>query len=290
MLSESEHPQCHPFLKWAGGKTQLLDKIIPLIPNEIETYHEPFIGGGAVFFRLASQRPNLKAKLSDTNEDLINGYVIIQNHVEDLIYSLDSISQDYFSSNDKEKFFYKTREAYNTSKDKLERTKYMIFLNKTCFNGLYRVNRSGEFNVPYGDNKKPKILDKENLLAINKLLTKIDVDFQVLDYEQSLELCKKNDLCYLDPPYEPEKDQGFTNYTKNSFDQENQKRLSKVIERLTQKNTKIILSNSESKLIHNLYPGNKYTILKLPALRIINSDSTNRKGTVELVIMNFTHP
>ena len=133
MLSDSEHPQCHPFLKWAGGKTQLLDKIIPLIPNEIETYHEPFIGGGAVFFRLASQRPNLKAKLSDTNEDLINGYVIIQNHVEDLIYSLDSISQDYFSSNDKEKFFYKTREAYNTSKDKLERTKYMIFLNKTCF-------------------------------------------------------------------------------------------------------------------------------------------------------------
>ena len=106
----------------------------------------------------------------------------------------------------------------------------MIFLNKTCFNGLYRVNRSGEFNVPYGDNKKPKILDKENLLAINKLLTKIDAEFQVLDYEQSLELCKKNDLCYLDPPYEPEKDQGFTNYTKNSFDQENQKRLSTVIE------------------------------------------------------------
>ena len=141
----------------------------------------------------------------------------------------------------------------------------------------------------YGDYKKPKILDKENLLSINKLLTKIDADFQVLDYEQSLELCKKNDLCYLDPPYEPKTDQGFTNYTKNSFDQENQKRLSKVIDRLTQKNTKVILSNSESKLIHNLYSENKYTILKLSALRIINSDSTNRKGTVELVIMNFTH-
>ena len=290
MLNDSETPQCHPFLKWAGGKTQLLDKIIPLIPDEIEPYYEPFIGGGAVFFRLASQRPKLKAKLSDTNEDLINGYMIIQNQINDLIDSLGSIHTEYFSSDDKEKFFYKTREAYNTSKDKLERTKYMIFLNKTCFNGLYRVNRSGEFNVPYGDNKKPKILDKENLLAINKLFNELEIDFQVLDYEKSLEFCTKNDFCYLDPPYQPETDQGFTSYTKISFDQENQKRLSKVIEKLTQKNIKVILSNSESKLIHQLYPENKYEILKLPALRIINSDSTNRKGTIELVIMNFTYP
>ena len=131
MLRDFEVPPSHPFLKWAGGKTQLLDKLVPLMPKEINTYYEPFIGGGAVFFKLANERTDFNAKLSDVNEDLITAYLIIQNQVKDLIDSLDVLSKDYFASSDKEKFYYNIRELYNNSNDKLERIKYMVFLNKT---------------------------------------------------------------------------------------------------------------------------------------------------------------
>ena len=285
MLREYEYPPCHPFMKWAGGKTQLLDKLVPLMPKEINTYYEPFIGGGAVFFKLANERTDFKAKLSDVNEDLITAYLIIQNQVKDLIDSLDVLSKDYFASSDQEKFYYNIRELYNVSNDKLERIKYMIFLNKTCFNGLYRVNSSGKFNVPYGDYKKPKILDKKNLLAINQLLNNIEVDFSVIDFEDALRSCTKNDFCYLDPPYQPEQEGGFTSYTKSAFNEENQKRLCNVIKTLTENKTNVMLSNSETTLIREMY--SKYNIKELPTLRAINSDATKRKGSTELVIMNY---
>ena len=274
-----------PFLKWAGGKRQLLDRIVPRIPDEFSTYHEPFIGGGAVFFAIAKQKNKLDAKISDSTEDLINSYAIIRDSADELIDSLSSIKQEFLASEDREKYYYETREKYNSTTNKFERTQYMLFLNKTCFNGLYRVNKSGKFNVPFCDYKNPAIFDEGNIRLVSELLNRINVQCATSDFEKALDQCKPGDFCYLDPPYHPETKTSFTSYTANSFNEENQVRLHESIEKLDANNIKTMLSNSDSKLIRQLY--SEYNIEELEALRAINSDGKNRKGSIELLITNY---
>lgn len=309
-----------PFLKWAGGKRQLLYKIIPLAPKDFSTYHEPFLGGGAVFFALAKERKDLVAKLSDTNEDLINSYRNVRNKTDELIEELSSIKKEFLASDDRRAFFNKTREEYNSTKDSFDRAKYLMFLNKTCFNGLYRVNSSNEFNVPFCDYKNPAIFDEENLRKTSELLNSIDVEFKVQDYQLAMRDCNKDDFCYLDPPYHAEKKTSFTSYTKDSFGAHDQINIFKMAEELSEKDVKIILSNSNSDLIRSLYSktinrmsdeqkrklglttfliesrawetpttdnAKHYEIQTISATRSINSVGSKRKGSTELLITNY---
>ena len=293
MPSKKQQLSPRPFLKWAGGKRQLLYKIIPLAPKDFSTYHEPFLGGGAVFFALAKERKDLVAKLSDTNEDLINSYRNVRNKTDELIEELSSIKKEFLASDDRRAFFNKTREEYNSTKDSFDRAKYLMFLNKTCFNGLYRVNSSNEFNVPFCDYKNPAIFDEENLRKTSKLLNSIDVEFKVQDYQLAMRDCSKDDFCYLDPPYHAEKKTSFTSYTKDSFNETDQILLFKEIEKLCSVGTKIMASNSDSELIHAAYSGThvdtigQYKIRKISAVRSINSVGSKRKGSTELLITNY---
>jgi len=268
----------HPFIKWAGGKKQLLEQINKYLPKNFNKYLEPFIGGGALFFYLL---PN-KAILIDNNEELINCYRVIQNKIGELINSLKK------HKNEKD-YFYKIRSIdrnlveFKKLSD-VERASRMIYLNRSCFNGLYRVNSKGEFNVPFGKYENPKFCDKENLLAVNTVLK----DIQIIngDFKECLELAEKDDFIYFDPPYQPiSATANFTSYTKENFNKEDQVRLFKVYEELDNRGCKVMLSNSYNEFILDLYK--KYDLKTVHAKRAINSDASGRGQIKEVLIINY---
>lgn len=254
-----------PFLKWAGGKRQLVEKLSERIPNEISgTYYEPFLGGGALYFYLQPK----KAKLSDSNAELINVYQVVRDNVESLIDHL-AVHRN------NEKYYYDTRAVDPDSLDTIERASRTIFLNRTCFNGLYRVNRKGFFNVPYGKKKGDFTFDAENLRLASSSLANADIYVQ--DYKDSLKGVRKNDFVYLDPPYYPVGGfSDFQRYTKECFSEHDHDDLFGIFDRLSNRDVSIIQSNSNTDFIKDKY--GKYQIEVIDAKRLISSKAESRNS------------
>ena len=274
-----------PFLKWAGGKAQHLEAIKERMPKEIDTYYEPFVGAGAIFFGLASGNLFNNAVISDVNEDLINTYKMIRDDTDKVIDELNSLKKKFVKSKDKKEFYYNVRDKYNQSEDKLERVSLMIFLNKTCFNGIYRLTRDKKFNVPFNHVEKEPPIDVENIYEVGKLLRRNGVKIVLGDYQKVLDGCKllKNDFCYFDPPFEPVTPKAYTVYNPHPFTFDDQIALSNYVKKLK---IKMILSNSEHPDIEKLY-ADKCKIEKVSTLRAINSNASKRKGLNELMILNY---
>jgi DNA adenine methylase len=295
--------QAKPFLKWAGGKRQLLHDIENILPpeikknREIELYIEPFVGGGALLFHLLSNYSVKESIINDINPDLILSYKVIKQHPEDLIKKLRKIEKEYLSlsyEERKEYFYHNLRTKFNELKinyskpdikSSAEKVALLIALNKTCFNGLYRQNSRGEFNVPVGRYKNPKILDEENLRNISTLLKNTKIVYGSYD---SIKIpTETNALIYFDPPYRPLTTSGFTKYSKEDFNDKDQKQLAKYFKRLNKNKYYLLLSNSDTKdgFFDELYKG--FNIKRVSAKRSINSKANGRGNINELLIKNY---
>ena len=269
------------FVKWAGGKTQLLSQFEPLIPDDFNSYVEPFIGSGAMFFFMKKNFELDNIIISDNNEELINVYKTVQNNLDELFVLL----QEHKINHSKE-YYYETRSTLVEELSPLERAARFLYLNKTCFNGLYRVNSKGLFNVPIGSYKNPNIVNEKNLREANELLDGVTIKLH--DFENSLEYVKSGDFVYFDPPYYPlSKTANFTSYTKNVFLDEEQNKLADVYHEMDQLDCKLMLSNSDTPFIHNLYSGNGYRVKKVQARRMINSNASKRGAIDEVLVMNY---
>jgi DNA adenine methylase len=268
------------FVKWAGGKTQLIEQFKPLFPKQINRYFEPFVGSGAVFFYVKQTYKPKYSLICDTNKELITTYQIIQKDIKDLVEKLKYHEKEYHK-NPKD-YYYKIRDE--EPEDDLEVAARFIFLNRTCWNGLYRVNSKGKFNVPMGDYKQRAIVREDVLKEVSKLLqgTKIEC----WDFEKVGKVAKKWDFIYFDPPYYPLPGKNsFTTYQKNAFLDDEQERLRDFFEYLTKKGCKCMLSNSDSPFILDLYKD--FKIKKVFARRIINCDATKRGAITEVVVRNY---
>ena len=286
--AKNNYGSCHPFIKWAGGKSRLISQLKNFIPEEFNNYFEPFVGSGALFFYLTSSfqtKKNFSLHLSDINSELINVYKTIKNNLKDLIKELQYNENEY--SNDPNKFYYKLR-GERFPFDSIKEAARFITLNKTCYNGLYRVNKNGIFNVPLGSYKKPKICDTTNLTKVNKIMNLRNTTIENYDYQKISSKIQENDFIYLDPPYFPiNETSNFTNYTSYGFDIGQQKRLANFFYDLDKRKCKILLSNSDTTIIRDLYSSFKENIISLSALRSINSNAEKRKNHSELIIKNF---
>lgn len=303
--------QARPFLKWAGGKGQLLEQFQFRFPEElngkgiIKRYYEPFLGSGAVFFWVMQNCKIEKAYINEFNPEIYLCYIAIQKDVEKVIKYLKSLEKKYRTLDlmNQEVFYYQIREKYNQarrnikfdqqdSKRRSERAAMTVFLNRTCFNGLYRVNSKGEFNVPFGRYKNPTICDIQNLRAASRILKDAVVtnsDFSIIKKH-----IKKDSFVYFDPPYRPlNKTSSFTSYSNNEFDDTEQKRLAAIFKKLSQiEGVKIMLSNSDPKnenkednFFEHLY--SDFKIERLKARRMINCDASRRGEINELLVMNY---
>ena len=271
-----------PFLKWVGGKSQLLTDLAPLIPHSFDNYFEPFLGGGALFFHL---QPN-KGTLNDVNKKLITTYSVIKENIDDLISELRVLESEYLGLSDglRKDFYYDQRQQFNNSKDDMDTSSKLIFLNKTCFNGMYRENSKGKFNVPQGRYKNPKILNEDNLRSVSKLLK--NTRLMSGSFEKAVANAGKNDFVYFDPPYQPiSKTSSFTSYSKNDFNEDDQKKLRDCFVDLTNRGCKVMLSNSNADLIRDLY--SNFKIIEVNAKRSINSKAAKRGEVKELVRINY---
>lgn len=269
-----------PVVKWVGGKRQLLDEITPLLPKRITSYCEPFLGGGAVLFSI---QPT-KAIVNDLNEDLITVYEVIRDNVEALIESLkkhENTAEYFYAIRDTDR----DKEAYR-SMSKVEKASRLIYLNKTCFNGLFRVNSSGEFNSPFGHYKNPNIVNEPVLRAVSKYFNASNITFYSEDFAETLGRIGKSGFVYLDPPYDPVSDTAsFTGYNKGGFDRNEQIRLKQCCDELTKRGVKFMLSNSATDFIKDLYKDYRITVVK--AKRAINSDASKRGAIEEVLITNY---
>ena len=271
-----------PFVKWAGGKTSLLPDLVPHIPPNFRGYHEPFLGGGALFFRIWGLSTQFNAHLSDTNEELISAYIAIKESPEELIRLLSIFQREYELAEDKSAYFYAKRESRPTGRT--ESAARLIFLNKTCYNGLYRVNSKGEFNVPFGRYKNPKIVDPDNVRAVSHALKNTKVILRCVDYKDAMVGCGPSDFVYLDPPYQPpSKTSNFTDYTPGGFSEKDQEELAEEFGRLVDRGCTVFLSNSDTALTRNLY--RDFEIRNVTVNRPINSVGAERKGYKELIVM-----
>ena len=272
----SYSPEASPFLKWAGGKAQLLAQLSPFFPSEFGTYFEPFLGGGAVFFHL---RPD-RAILADSNPELINVFQVVRDDPEGLLAALDR----HYPHRKSETYFYKVRKQNPAELSVVERAARTIFLNKTCYNGLWRVNAKGEFNVPFGKYKNPNLYSAENIAATSALLHGKIVT--IGDYRVICEYARKDDFVYLDPPYQPlSATASFTGYTVEAFGESEQKELAVVFRKLDEHGCKVMLSNSATDSVKNLYQG--YRLGRVQAKRAINSQASGRGAIDEFLIMNY---
>ncbi|HKZ50777.1 MAG TPA: DNA adenine methylase [Dehalococcoidia bacterium] len=260
-------------MKWAGGKGQLLEQYAPLFPTSPKAYYEPFLGGGAVFFRL-QPRP---AFLSDINQEIVSAYIVVRDRVEELIERLRQHSNE-------KAYYYAVREQDPTELDPAERAARLIYLNKTCYNGLYRVNRRGRFNVPFGRYRNPLICDAENLKAASLALQ--GVELRACDFEEALVGARAGDFVYLDPPYDPlSATASFTSYARGGFGEAEQRRLAAVYRELDRRGCLLMLSNADTELVRRLYEG--YPLEEVKAARPISCKAEGRGKICELVIRNY---
>ena len=269
----AQPPVAHPPLKWVGGKTVLLPEILPRLPKKIGTYYEPFVGGGAVFFALAAEKRFKGAVLNDTNEELLNVYAKIRDVPELLMEFLEhSFNQD-------EKSYYKIRAQVPS--EELPRAARTLYLNKVGFNGLYRVNRKGAFNVPWGKQEGRSIFDKENILACSKVLEKAALIS--CDFEKATITATRGDVCYFDPPYVPvSATANFTAYSAGGFGPEDQVRLRDVAKKLIARGVHVLLSNADMPMVRDLYKG--FKLEQVQVARRVNSKASKRGNVGELLI------
>lgn len=293
----------HPFIKWVGGKSQLLEVIrqkYPMILSPaITKYAEPFIGGGAVLLDVLTSWNLDEVYISDSNLELINTYRAVRDDVEGLIEYLRKFQMEFLSLDKAERklYYYAKRDRFNAielrddSGLNLEKAALFIFLNKTCFNGLYRVNSQGQFNVPMGDYKNPCICDPKNLSILSRLLKKVKMHHG--DYRESFDFIDEHTFVYFDPPYRPlSATSGFTSYTEGAFNDDSQRELAEYARRLDQKGAKVLLSNSDPKntdpndeFFDELYAG--FEIQRVEATRMVNCNADARGKIRELLISNF---
>ncbi|ACK66740.1 DNA adenine methylase [Rippkaea orientalis PCC 8801] len=276
------NPIIKPFLKWAGGKRQLIPEITQNMPKTYNNYYEVFIGGGALFFSLQPSQ----AVINDSNRELINCYQVIRDHPDALI-------EDLKKHQNNEDYFYQIRgldrnkKKYNQLSD-VEKASRIIYLNKTCYNGLFRVNSQGQFNVPFGRYKNPDILNEAVIKAVSNYLKKNQINILNGDFATALSSAKKGDFVYLDPPYDPISDTAsFTGYDINGFNQQEQKRLKQVVDELHDRGCKILLSNSYTDFICELYNDDYYKQVKISAIRAINSQGNKRGKVDEILVKNY---
>lgn len=298
-----------PFLKWAGGKNQLLPEFNERLPSHIrenrviERYVEPFVGGGAMFFFLKNHYNIQEAILLDINMELVMAYQVVKEDLDELTEMLEDIEEKHLKMDeiDRKKNYYRIRDIYNSEIENfdyekynlswIERTSQLIFMNKTCYNGLFRQNRKGEFNVPFGRYKKPKICDKYNLKLVNKALK--DTEILLSDFQHSERYIKDGTFVYLDPPYKPiSKTSNFTTYSKDGFNDVDQITLASYFRLMDKRGAYLMLSNSDPKNIDldddffdKLY--NNYIIERVPAKRNINRNAKDRGILNELIIRNY---
>lgn len=271
-----------PFVKWAGGKRQIVDKLLMYAPDEFNTYYEPFVGGGALLFELSPK----KAVINDSNKELINVYNVLRN--EEKFKKMCSILNTYEKNNSAE-FYYELRnkDRNKSSFDRLsdyKRAGRTIYLNKACFNGLYRVNSKNEFNVPFGKKTKVNTYDIGNLITVSNYLTMNDIKILNVDFEDSVKDAQKGDFIYFDPPYDSETSI-FNSYTEDGFGKEEQRRLAKVYKELSNKGCYVMLSNNNTTLIKELYKD--FNIHIIEAKRSINSNGKKRGKVEEVIITNY---
>jgi DNA adenine methylase len=272
-----------PFVKWAGGKRQLLNEIEKRLPNNWNTYYEPFFGGGALLVNLQNEEKIFKAVISDLNSELINLYNVVKKNPDKLI---DALSHKEFENS--EDAFRNLKNEFNTLTglpgNKVRRAALLIYLNKHGYNGLWRVNSKGKFNVPFGRYAKRSIPTEHSILKFSNLLKKVKI--LNLDFEQAVKSAKKGDFVYFDPPYHPiSKTANFTDYNSNGFTFDDQKRLADVFRKLSKKGVQLMLSNSKVSEIEDLFVG--FTIDTVEAKRFINCNGERRNGTKEIIVTNY---
>ena len=291
-----------PFIKWAGGKSQLLDTIAKILPEglgcKITKYAEPFVGGGALLFSLLQKHSFDEVYICDSNKELINAYSIIKDSCEELIKELRIMENEYLTLStieEKQDFYYKNRNTFNdenlNDKNSVAKAALFIFLNKTCFNGLYRVNKNGKFNVPFGKHMKPVICDEKNLYAVSSALKNVSI--KACDYHSVETFADDKTLIYFDPPYRPlNVNSAFTSYTEDSFNDKDQCELAELYKKLSCKGSKIILSNSDPHNIDekddffdDLYA--EFNTRRIDAARVINSKASARGKIKEILITNY---
>lgn len=283
-MTTRKNPLVKPFVKWAGGKRQLLPEINNYLPKHIKRYFEPFVGGGAVFLNI--QLPH--TTINDFNGELTNAYTVVKNNVDELI----NILEEHQKNNSSE-YYYQIRawdrDDQLNKKTNVERAARFIYLNKTGFNGLFRVNSQGQINVPYGRYKNPAIVNEEVLRAVSTYLNRGNVKICNDDYANILESCKPGDFVYLDPPYASMSDdkQSFVGYTLNGFGNGEQERLKSVFDKLSVKGVNAMMSNSSVPLIHDLYKEYSDSTVIVKAKRNINSNGNGREKVDEVLIMNY---
>jgi len=267
------------FLKWAGGKTQLIDQFNALFPESIKRYFEPFVGSGAVFFYVKNKFNPKEVLISDINDELINCFKVVRDDLAELMILLEH-HKLYHSK----RHFYEVREMDPEKLPRIEAAARFIYLNKTCYNGLYRVNKQGKFNVPFGSHEKRFTYSEKNLHEANSLLQEANI--RSIPFEKIVNSVKKGDFVYFDPPYYPlTKTSSFTNYTKFKFLQEEQKKLADVFKELDKRGCLLMLSNSDHKYIHSLY--GDYNIRVVHAKRQISCNGLGRGKIKEIVVRNF---
>ena len=277
VVLEKLKEETYPIVKWVGGKRQLMFELLKNMPETYNRYFEPFIGGGALFFELQPQN----GYISDMNDELINLYSVVRDDVYNLIDDLSKheISKEYFL---KIRNLDRT-EKYNKLSD-IQKASRFIYLNRTCFNGMYRVNSQGQFNVPFGSYKNPRIVDAENLINCSKLLKHTEIC--CADFSEILNKVQKGDFVYFDPPYVPlNETSSFTSYTKDGFDLDMQFKLRDVCDELASMGVMFMLSNSDTKLVNELY--SNYEIKKVFASRAINANGNGRGKITEVLVRNY---
>ena len=269
--------ETYPIVKWVGGKRQLMFELLKNMPQNYDRYFEPFIGGGALFFELQPDN----AYISDMNEELINLYQVVRDNVDELITDLKKhdISKEYFMEI---RNIDRTNDYRNWSD--IQKASRFIYLNRTCFNGMYRVNSKGEFNVPFGHYKNPRIVDENNLINCSNLLQRTEI--RHADFSEILTKVQEGDFVYFDPPYVPlSETSSFTSYTKDGFDIDMQFKLRDVCDELDSMGVKFLLSNSDTKLVNELYES--YNIKKVFASRQINANADGRGKITEVLVRNY---
>ena len=277
-----------PFLKWAGGKAKLAPQIVAAAPPRFGRYHEPFAGAAAVFFALRAAQPEILATLSDANADLIECFAALRDDIGGLSDALQQLAGQYLAGDElgRQALYYEVRGRAPSTR--AERAARLLFLNKTCYNGLYRVNSSGRFNVPHGRYLKPGIFDAQALAAASAAL--VGVELCACDFEAACAKAETGDFVYLDPPYQPlSRTARFTGYTRVDFGPAEQERLRDVFDRLSGRGVKAMLSNSDHPEVRALYGGRGYELAGVTMPRAINSDGRGRAPIAELLISNFAH-
>ena len=277
VVLEKLEKETYPIVKWVGGKRQLMFELLKNRPKSYNRYFEPFIGGGALFFELQPEN----AYISDMNDELINLYSVVRDNVYELISDLNKheVSKEYFLEI---RNLDRTDEYKNLSD--VQRASRFIYLNRTCFNGLYRVNSHGQFNVPFGNYKNPRIVDKNNLLNCSELLKNTEI--KCADFSEILTKVKRGDFVYFDPPYVPlNETSSFTSYTKDGFDMDMQFKLREVCDELDSMGVMFMLSNSDTKFVNELY--SNYEIKKVFASRAVNANAEGRGKITEVLVRNY---